>query len=68
MIKKFELAFQYFPKAPNKKAAVANLRNAIKRCKELHARLQQVPGGYDPNAKTLTSRQVELIKLYLGEP
>lgn len=68
MIKKYELAFLYYPDAPTKKAATDNLTRAINRCTELATRLAQAPGGYNVNEKTYTPRQVDLIKLYLGEP
>ncbi len=68
MIKKYELALQYFPNSPTKKAATDNLTRAINRCTQLAARLANAPGGYNVNEKTYTPRQVELIKLYLGEP
>jgi len=67
-MKKFELALLYFPNAPTKKAATDNLTRAINRCKKLSERLARAPGGYNVNEKTYTPRQVELIKLYLGEP
>lgn len=68
MMKKYELALLYFPNSPTKKAATDNLTRAINRCQELSTRLAHAPGGYNVNEKTYTPRQVELIKLYLGEP
>lgn len=67
-MKKYELALLYFPTSPTKKAATDNLTRAINRCAMLAKRLAQAPGGYNATAKTYTPRQVELIKLYLGEP
>lgn len=67
-IKKYELAFKYFPNAPSKKAATDNLTRAINRCTPLLTRLANAPGGYNVNEKTYTPMQVQLIYHYLGEP
>jgi len=66
-IKKYELAFRYFPDAPSKKSATDNLTRAINRCKPLLLALSQLEGGYYPHEKTYSPKQVELIYQYLGE-
>jgi len=66
MIRKYELAFKYFPNAPTKKAATDNLTRAINRCTPLLTELTK--GYYNVREKTYTPRQVALIYEYLGEP
>ena len=65
-VRKYDLAFKYFPHAPTKKAATDNLTRAINRCTPLLMQLTQ--DGYSTTEKTYTPRQVALIYEYLGEP
>lgn len=65
-VRKYDLAFKYFPQAPTKKAATDNLTRAINRCKSLLMQLAR--DGYNIYEKTYTPRQVALIYEYLGEP
>ena len=67
-VKKFELAFRYFPNSPTKKAATENLTRAINRCTPLLMAMAKSPGGYNVNEKAYTPQQVNLIYQYLGEP
>lgn len=63
---KRELARLYFPFTENMESAVANLRNLLKRNKELMEQL--IHSGYRPHDKCFTPRQVRIIVDYLGEP
>lgn len=65
-VRKYDLAFKYFPNAPTKKAATDNLTRAINRCTPLLMRLAQ--HGYSTTEKSYTPKQVELIYQFLGEP
>lgn len=65
-VRKYDLAFKYFPNAPTKKAATDNLTRAINRCTPLLMKL--VKDGYSVTEKTYTPRQVALIYEFLGEP
>lgn len=65
-VRKYDLAFKYFPYAPTKKAATDNLTRAINRCTPLLMQLAQ--NGYNTREKTYSPRQVALIFEYLGEP
>lgn len=65
-VRKYDLAFKYFPNAPTKKAATDNLTRAINRCTPLLMKLAK--DGYSVTEKTYTPRQVALIYEYLGEP
>lgn len=65
-VRKYDLAFKYFPNAPTKKAATDNLTRAINRCTPLLMQLTQ--DGYSTTEKTYSPRQVALIYEYLGEP
>lgn len=67
-IRKYDLAFRYFPCSPTKKAATDSLTRAINRCAPLLHALTHADGGYRPNAKSYTPKQVGLIYHYLGEP
>lgn len=63
---KRELAALYFPLTKRPSAAVANLRNMIKGCKELVDELQKC--RYRSHCRMLTRRQVAVIVDFLGEP
>ena len=65
-VRKYDLAFKYFPNAPTKKAATDNLTRAINRCTPLLMQLTQ--DGYSVTEKAYSPRQVALIYEYLGEP
>ena len=65
-VRKYDLAFKYFPNAPTKKAATDNLTRAINRCTPLLMKLAQ--DGYSVTEKSYSPRQVALIYEYLGEP
>ena len=65
-IKKYELAFRYFPDAPSKKAATDNLTRAINRCEPLLMAMAKT--GYRVTEKYYTPQQVEIITHYLGDP
>lgn len=65
-VRKYVLAFKYFPNAPTKKAATDNLTRAINRCTDLFEQLTH--DGYSSAEKTYSPRQVALIYEYLGEP
>lgn len=65
-VRKYDLAFKYFPNAPTKKAATDNLTRAINRCTPLLLKLAK--DGYSVTEKTYTPRQVALIYEFLGEP
>lgn len=65
-VRKYDLAFKYFPNAPTKKAATDNLTRAINRCTPLLMKLAK--DGYSVTEKTYTPRQVALIYEFLGEP
>ena len=65
-VRKYDLAFRYFPNAPTKKAATDNLTRAINRCTPLLMTLAQ--DGYNTTEKSYSPRQVALIYQYLGEP
>lgn len=67
-VRKYDLAFKYFPNAPIKKAATDNLTRAINRCTPLLMALTRAEGGYNVNEKSYSPKQVELIYQYLGEP
>ena len=67
-VRKCELALQYFPDSPNKKAATDNLTRAINRCTPLLMALANLPGGYYVREKTYSPQQIRLIYEYLGEP
>ena len=65
-VRKYDLAFKYFPNAPTKKAATDNLTRAINRCTPLLMKLAK--DGYSVTEKTYTPRQVAIIYEFLGEP
>ena len=65
-VRKYDLAFKYFPNAPTKKAATDNLTRAINRCTPLLMKLAK--DGYSVTEKTYSPRQVALIYEFLGEP
>lgn len=67
-VRKYDLAFKYFPNAPTKKSATNNLTRAINRCTPLLLALTRAKGGYNVNEKSYSPKQVELIYHYLGEP
>ena len=67
-VKKYVLAFKYFPDSPTKKAATDNLTRAINRCTPLLMAMAHSKGGYNVNDKEYTPSQVRLIYEYLGEP
>ena len=67
-VKKWELAFKYYPDAPSKKAATDKLTRAINRCTPLLIALANSKGGYNTTDKEYTPHQVRLIYEYLGEP
>lgn len=62
---KQELAMLYFPTA-TPHTAVNHLTSWINRCTPLRAALQDI--GYRKTAKYYTSREVEQIVYFLGEP
>ena len=62
---KKELALLYFP-ATDPHVAVNRLMTWVKRCPELHHAL--VEQGYKKNVKWLSTREVEMIVRWLGEP
>lgn len=66
MIKKSQLARQYFPNAKNDNSACTMLSQYMRRCTDLMAALHSA--GYHPTQRLLTPRQVLLIYEYLGEP
>lgn len=63
---KCELAAMYFPASPNDAAAVANLRNLIKRNPELQEALRKA--SYRTYDKSFTAEQVRILVRYIGEP
>lgn len=63
---KRELAKLYFPDTMNEETAVANLRNLMRRNKELLDELRQA--HYRTCDKVFTPKQVGIIVSYLGEP
>lgn len=66
MIRKNELAMLYYPDAEDKKKARERLMYEIRKCRSLMAELRKT--GYHEKCWTLTPRQVEIIKTYLGDP
>ena len=62
---KKELALLYFP-STDPHVAVNRLMMWVKRCPELHHAL--VEQGYKKNVKWLSTREVEMIVKWLGEP
>ena len=62
---KKELALLYFP-STDPHVAVNRLMMWVKRCHELHHAL--VEQGYKKNVKWLSTREVEMIVKWLGEP
>ena len=67
-VRKYELAFEYFPNSPSKKAATRNLVRAIDHCSPLKRAMEESKSGYNVNNKYFTPLQVCLILDYLGEP
>lgn len=65
-VRKYDLAFKYFPNAPTKKAATDNLTRAINRCTPLLMKLAK--DGYSVTEKSYSPKQVELIYHFLGQP
>ena len=62
---KKELALLYFP-STDPHVAVNRLMMWVKRCPELHNALAEQ--GYKKNVKWLSTREVEMIVRWLGEP
>ena len=67
-VRKYELAMEYFPYSPSKKAATDNLARAIDRCNTLKKAMEESKSGYNASNKYFTPLQVRLILDYLGEP
>ena len=67
-VRKYELAMEYFPYSPSKKAATDNLARAIDRCSPLKKAMEQRKSGCSASSEYVTPRQVRLILDYLGEP
>ena len=63
---KRELAMMYFPETENEETAVKNFRRLLLSHRKLLADLYDI--CYVTRSKRFTSRQVELIFHYLGEP
>lgn len=53
-VRKYELAFEYFPNSPSKKAATRNLVRAIDRCSPLKRAMEESKSG--TTSTTNTSR------------
>lgn len=62
---KSTLAKRYFPNAKTK-SAVRHLMNWIKRCTPLNEELKRL--GYSKYNKCFTTKEIEMISEYLGDP